>query len=191
MIFFNFYCFVWCRFNWGLNVRTKSKRILKFLNELSLLKEERARARKLSRGIEGFGSFNHRVSLENGVFQQSFNDKYKRSNSQFIEHQNLEENQILPVIQDGKFESRNPIKKITENADSNIGSSDNVTIGNLGSQWSLKENMVPKEDRVLVPIVESSPLLGDEKKDLWVMVEGDEEEYPFKEEENEAKMSLI
>ncbi|KAJ0766273.1 putative ENTH domain-containing protein [Helianthus annuus] len=89
-------------FNWGLNVRMKSERILKFLNDLSILKEERAKARKLSRGIEGFGSFNQRNSSENGVQQQLFQEKFKRSNSQFIEQQNIKENQILTMIQDCK-----------------------------------------------------------------------------------------
>ncbi|KAJ9565330.1 hypothetical protein OSB04_001296 [Centaurea solstitialis] len=94
-------------FNWGVNVRMKSERILKFLNESSSLKEERLRARKLSRGIEGFGSFTQRVSSDHGVLQQSLVEKYKRSNSQFIENGFLEENQI----QDENSESRNPIKK--------------------------------------------------------------------------------
>lgn len=148
----------------------KSERILKFLNQLNVLKEERTRARKLSRGIEGFGSFNHKISSENGVLQQSLTEKYKRSNSQFNEHKNLEENQILPMIQDGKLESENGIKIKTEHSDSSIGSSDNITTGKLESQWSLKENMAPKEELVLVnkemegnPIGESNPLLGDRK----------------------------
>ncbi|GJY39407.1 ENTH domain-containing protein [Tanacetum coccineum] len=46
------------RFNWGLRVREKSERILKLLEEdRSFLKQERCRARKLTRGIKGFGSF--------------------------------------------------------------------------------------------------------------------------------------
>lgn len=185
-------------FNWGINVRMKSDRILKFLNESSALKEERSRARKLSRGIEGFGSFNHRVSSD-GVLQQSFLDKYKRSNSQFIEKVFLEENQISPMIQDEKSESRNPIKIPTHNLSSSDGIGDNITVEKLESQWSSKENMAPKEDDELVskeidessPIGESYPLLGDWKNDLRVMVNVDKEDHPFNDEENEAKMSLI
>ncbi|EPS60305.1 hypothetical protein M569_14499, partial [Genlisea aurea] len=46
-------------FDWGSNVRKKSERILKLLENGPLLKEERDRARKVSRGIQGFGgSFN-------------------------------------------------------------------------------------------------------------------------------------
>ncbi|XP_076931615.1 ENTH domain-containing protein C794.11c-like [Bidens hawaiensis] len=176
-------------FNWGLNIRMKSERILKFLNDLSLLKEERARARKLSRGIQGFGSFTQRNSSENGVNQQLSLEKLKRSNTQFIDHQNIQENNVLPMIQDESSKSRYIVKLKSELSDSVSESSESVAVEKLGSQWSLKENMVPKEDHVLVPIGESNPLLGDRKNDLSVMV--DEASHPFNDEENEAKMSLI
>ncbi|XP_076911225.1 ENTH domain-containing protein C794.11c-like isoform X2 [Bidens hawaiensis] len=166
-------------FNWGLNVRMKSERILKFLNDLSILKEERARARKLSRGIQGFGSFTQRNSSENGANQQLFLEKFKRSNTQFIDHPNIQENNVLPMIQDESSKSRNLVKLKNELSD----------FEKLGSQWSLKENMVPKEEHVLASIGESNPLLGDRKNDLSVMV--DEASHPFNDEENEAKMSLI
>lgn len=178
-------------FNWGLNVRMKSERILILLNESSVLKQERARARKLSRGIEGFGSFNHRTSAEHGVLQQSIPEKYKRSNSQFTEHQNLKENQILAMIKDENSESRHVIKKKIELSDTSNGSSDNIAVETLTSQLSLKENMAPKEASFLVPIEESNPLLGDRKSDSWFIVDAEEEDHPFNDEENEAKMSLI
>lgn len=47
-----------CRFNWGLRVRKLSEKILKLLENESFLKEERSRARQLTMGIKGFGSFN-------------------------------------------------------------------------------------------------------------------------------------
>nr|XP_043618564.1 epsin-3-like [Erigeron canadensis] len=48
-------------FNWGARVREKSERILNMLSEdRSFFKQERHRARKLSSGIKGFGSFTHR-----------------------------------------------------------------------------------------------------------------------------------
>nr|XP_043636616.1 epsin-3-like [Erigeron canadensis] len=173
-------------FNWGLNVRMKSERILKFFNDGNVLKEERTRARKLSRGIEGFGSFSHRVSSENGVLQQSSAEKYRRSNTQFNEHGNLEENQV----QDAKLEAGNFIKKKTQNLGSSSGSVDNLIVEKLGSEFSVKENMAPKEDVVLAPIEESNPLLGDRKNSSKIMVDV-EEDHPFNDEENEAKMSLI
>ncbi|KAL0436562.1 UNVERIFIED_CONTAM: Clathrin interactor EPSIN 1 [Sesamum radiatum] len=49
-------------FNWGLIVSKKCERILKLLEKGPDLKEERDRARKVSRGIQGFGSFCHRDS---------------------------------------------------------------------------------------------------------------------------------
>ncbi|XP_023737262.1 epsin-3 [Lactuca sativa] len=49
------------RFNWGLRVREKSERILKLLEEdRSFLKQERSKARELTSGIKGFGSFTQR-----------------------------------------------------------------------------------------------------------------------------------
>lgn len=47
-------------YDWGLNVRRKSENILRLLEDGNLLKEERTKARKISRGIEGFGSFSGR-----------------------------------------------------------------------------------------------------------------------------------
>ncbi|XP_047955671.1 ENTH domain-containing protein C794.11c-like [Salvia hispanica] len=45
-------------FNWGMSVKNKSERVVSLLQDRSYLKEERARARKLTVGkIKGFGSF--------------------------------------------------------------------------------------------------------------------------------------
>lgn len=49
--------YIYCRFNWGLSVKKKSERVMKLLEDRSYLKEERARTRKLTVGIKGFGSF--------------------------------------------------------------------------------------------------------------------------------------
>lgn len=54
-----------CRFNWGLSVKNKAERVVSLLQDRSYLKEERARARKLTVGkIKGFGSFNQTPSDE-------------------------------------------------------------------------------------------------------------------------------
>ncbi|THU61010.1 hypothetical protein C4D60_Mb07t18770 [Musa balbisiana] len=45
-------------FDWGVAAREKTVRVLKLLEKGPHLKEERERARKISRGIQGFGSFN-------------------------------------------------------------------------------------------------------------------------------------
>lgn len=55
---YKYWCII-CRFNWGLSVKNKSERVVNLLQDRSYLKEERARARKLTVGIKGFGSFNH------------------------------------------------------------------------------------------------------------------------------------
>ncbi|XP_058199568.1 epsin-3 isoform X2 [Rhododendron vialii] len=73
-------------FNWGLTVRKKSERILKLLEKGPLLKEERDRARKVTRGIEGFGSFCQRTSSAEGVLRPSSFRAYGRCNSQFNDH---------------------------------------------------------------------------------------------------------
>ncbi|KAK1271637.1 hypothetical protein QJS04_geneDACA021548 [Acorus gramineus] len=68
-------------FNWGLNARKKSERVLKLLENGELLKEERERTRKIARGIQGFGSFS-RLSLE-GDERVSPTGLYERSHSQY------------------------------------------------------------------------------------------------------------
>ena len=68
-----------CRFNWGLAVRKKSEQILKLLEEGTLLKEERNRARRLSRGIQGFGSFGQH-STQSHRMQTSITMKIRKTN---------------------------------------------------------------------------------------------------------------
>lgn len=80
-------------FNWGLNVRKKSERILKLLEDVQLLKEERNKSRKISRGFEGFGSFNIRTS----ILEESTIKPYGRSNSQFNHHEN-DDDYLNPCI---------------------------------------------------------------------------------------------
>nr|XP_016496220.1 PREDICTED: epsin-2-like [Nicotiana tabacum] len=50
-------------FNWGLSVRNMSERIIMLLEDRSFLKEERDRARKVTVGIKGFGSFCKRPTI--------------------------------------------------------------------------------------------------------------------------------
>ncbi|KAH0712762.1 hypothetical protein KY289_008721 [Solanum tuberosum] len=79
-------------FNWGLNVRKKSERILKLLEDGQLLKEERNKSRKISRGIEGFGSFNIRRTTSSE--EESAIKPYGRSNSQFNHHENDDDDEL-------------------------------------------------------------------------------------------------
>lgn len=72
-----------CRFNWGLAVKSKCERILKFLDDGGVLREERQRARRLTCGINGYGSFSQRTSSsEAQSFGESICNSFERCNSQ-------------------------------------------------------------------------------------------------------------
>ncbi|KAK6933180.1 ENTH domain, partial [Dillenia turbinata] len=79
-------------FDWGAAVRKKSQTILSLLKGGQFLKEERARARKLTRGIQGIGgSFCERPMKEESLKDSSFNT-YSRSKSLLMENQgNIDE----------------------------------------------------------------------------------------------------
>lgn len=91
-------------FNWGLTVRTKSERILKLLEKGTLLKEERNRARKISRGIQGFGSINYRCSSENDsdTADHQGSNYFRKCNSQY-EHYDEQEEDVAPVVEEEKL----------------------------------------------------------------------------------------
>ncbi|MQL87754.1 hypothetical protein Taro_020300, partial [Colocasia esculenta] len=75
-------------FNWGLAARKKSERVLKLLEKGPLLQEERDRARKLTRGIEGFGSFVHKTASPADAGEGPPASKpYGRSNTQYSARQ--------------------------------------------------------------------------------------------------------
>ncbi|KAI0502021.1 hypothetical protein KFK09_016966 [Dendrobium nobile] len=70
-------------FNWGLAVRKKSERVQKLLEKGPMLKEERDRARKVARGIQGFGSLNHRWSQGSQDGFEYSSDYFGRCNSHY------------------------------------------------------------------------------------------------------------
>ncbi|GAB2274361.1 hypothetical protein Dimus_009125 [Dionaea muscipula] len=74
-------------FNWGLAVRKKAERVAEMLERGPVLKEERNRARSVTRGIQGFGSFSEKRPSSS----PHESDYYGRSHSQFNEHGNEEE----------------------------------------------------------------------------------------------------
>lgn len=179
------------RFNWGLNVAKKSAKILKLLEERPLLKEERERARNLSRGIQGFGSFTHRTSSAQGVLQESSTANYGRSNSQF-NHQENDENQFPPsnkeylTKQDTFGENANPfsIKKIGNSISQN-SHTHHQTDENLVALTSCKENMVPQEEENSAG--ESKPLLENDSRDgIFV-----DEDHPFNDAGHLSTASLL
>ncbi|KAH9767679.1 Dolichyl-phosphate beta-glucosyltransferase [Citrus sinensis] len=76
-------------FNWGSSVTKLSQRILELLQSEQLLTEERARARKLTREIKGFGSFSKRSSSDDyDSFRESLMRRYGRSSSYYNYYQN-------------------------------------------------------------------------------------------------------
>ncbi|KAI3751372.1 hypothetical protein L2E82_22456 [Cichorium intybus] len=80
------------RFNWGLRVREKSKRILKLLDEdRSFLKQERYKARKVTSGIKGFGSFNQR-NVENRLTETKSQIylRYNYNDDEYEENKDLD-----------------------------------------------------------------------------------------------------
>lgn len=203
-------------FNWGLNVRKKSEKVLKLLNERSLLKEERERARKLSRGIQGFGSFCQRSSTSSSsILQESSLVNYRRSNSEYVDHENVEvelsneeafikptpeRSQQLMKIHDENFNLEVPTKKNLEKSYSWGNLRDNQTLENFDTHWSLKENMAPMEDDVHVitgelddwnSTRESSSLLGGWENDFRPIGISVEEDHPFSDEGHQTKVSLL
>ncbi|XP_010030964.1 epsin-2 [Eucalyptus grandis] len=74
-------------FNWGARVGDLSERVQNLLEDGEYLREERARARKLTRGIQGFGSLQRPFSSTDvGGFEGcSSSSPYGRCNSQYSE----------------------------------------------------------------------------------------------------------
>ncbi|KAF5930873.1 hypothetical protein HYC85_031746 [Camellia sinensis] len=156
-------------FNWGLNVKNKTERISKLLERGPLLREERDRARKLTRGIEGFGSFCHRTSSESNSVT------YGRCNSQFNNHGN-EEDQFLSS-------ENEDLNKKMENSESWNCSGDAQMVENSGARASFKENLAPK--------MELKPLLDGEKDDHQRVGVCGEDNHPFNDTQIQAAVSLL
>ncbi|KAK7295732.1 hypothetical protein RJT34_18644 [Clitoria ternatea] len=78
-------------FNWGLSVRKLSERILKLLRNKDFLKEERSKARHVSSGIKGFGSFSQRSSGVDERLSDLPSKMYGRCNSYYDNHHQYEE----------------------------------------------------------------------------------------------------
>ncbi|KAK6935873.1 ENTH domain [Dillenia turbinata] len=165
-------------FNWGLTVRKKSERVLMLLSKGPILKEERDRARKVTRGIQGFGSFNHRSTPVQRILQESssFGGAYGRCNS-FINQTN--------------DENENP-----ENVELVYGNqSDDRILQKYETRTSFKENMAPNEviERDVQELKcngESKPLLDEEKKNHETVVSV-EDDHPFCDNQNEPTASLL
>ncbi|KAI3439589.1 ENTH domain-containing protein [Psidium guajava] len=69
-------------FNWGARVGGLSRRVQNLLDDGEYLREERARARRLTREIRGFGSFQRPFSMDVSSFEDS-SSSYGRCNSHY------------------------------------------------------------------------------------------------------------
>ncbi|PKI61708.1 epsin-3 [Punica granatum] len=176
-------------FNWGLAVRKKSERVLKLLEQMSLLKEEREKARKLTRGIQGFGSFSQRAARSTqGILKESSLPSYVRSNSDF--NPGNQDNQFLPQEQKIVPDS----SKVMETP----GSENCLGDGQLSSGTSLKENVEPCQERYSnreevhqwIYTEPSRPLLKGKKGDSGNEMD-EAEDHPFSDAEHRAASSLL
>lgn len=67
-----------------MSVKNKSDRVINLLQDRSYLKEERARARKLTVGIKGFGSFNNQVPVHESSDDDADCNRILRTKSLFF-----------------------------------------------------------------------------------------------------------
>ncbi|XP_021278266.1 epsin-3 isoform X1 [Herrania umbratica] len=189
-------------FNWGLAVRKKSQRILKLLEKGPDLKEERNRARKLTRGIQGFGSFCQRPSSTQGILQESSHVTYGRSNSDFNDHES-QENQLSPSNEGRSIQTVEKPQQTNENASSEAGKkqesfkswssfSEGQMFEKPDPQTSFKENMAPSKEEFhnWSGTGESNPLLGGDNNEprIGILIEDD---HPFNRSENQTSSLLL
>ncbi|MBA0774487.1 hypothetical protein Gotri_009694 [Gossypium trilobum] len=149
-----------------------------------VLKEERARARKLTRGIQGFGSFSYRSSSEQGNLKDS---SYGRSNSDFNHH---ETDNSKHYNDNAPFEVGNKHKNFKSWSCFNEGHG----VEKPETQTSFKENMavIKEQFHNWTAIAESNPLLGRENNELrrGIMIE-DDVQHPFNSHENQTASSML
>ncbi|XP_050899044.1 ENTH domain-containing protein C794.11c [Lathyrus oleraceus] len=124
-------------FNWGLTVRKKSERVMKLLEEGTLLKEERNHARKLSRGIQGFGSFNQKSTPAQSILREK---SLPTTLGRTISDSNNQEHQENK----SSFSSLNSVKKTMVYQDDYDDVGNNQLIQK--SESSSKENMEPSRE---------------------------------------------
>lgn len=158
------------RFNWGLAVRKKAEKVLKLLEKGELLKEERKRARELSRGIQGFGSFNHKSSSHSlsgdEVLQES--TLYRKCNSNFTKKHNEDDQENTMV---SPTDADNFPQPLVSDPSEETGT-------------GMKENMDPEGDEN----TEFNPLLGSLKKEGQELA-GEDENHPFT--DGESKNTVV
>ncbi|KAJ4798003.1 ENTH/VHS family protein [Rhynchospora pubera] len=73
-------------FKWGIVMKKKSEKVLKLLEKGPLFREERECARKISRGIQGFGSFSQNSISNNAIANEKASNFIGRSISLYEDH---------------------------------------------------------------------------------------------------------
>lgn len=176
------------RFNWGLTVRKKSERILKLLEKGPVLKEERDRARKISRGIQGFGSFSLRTSTGQGAQQESSSSQktFNRGNSEYTDHTNQGDGFFQVPYKNNimiKTKSEKPLFHTCPKLE-------DFSHGSSGAHVESKENAAPNEVCVMGFAGESKPLLHEQigKSRINVFLGS---HHPFDETEHLASKLLL
>ncbi|PON36719.1 ENTH domain containing protein [Parasponia andersonii] len=172
-------------FNWGLTARKKSERVLKLLEMGPLFKEERDRARKLSRGIQGFGSFTQRSSSSQKILRETSVETYGRCNSQFSSHENQENQEnMIPYFKDEAFKIKNERPSLKEKAES---------LSFVKAETSVKENLAPHEEDDFHGwnrVGEAKPLLDSEFNESKVVISTDDD-HPFSDANKRSSASLL
>ena len=176
---------------------------MKLLEKGPLLKEERDRARKLTRGIQGFGSFSHRPSSAESVLRESPSfTTFGRSDSQFNSQENQENRfsnsnkGLCKEVQRSQQSHQVVIMPESSNNIENEKSLDGLcntkVLEKAETQTSFKENTAPDKEELHIwhPTGESNPLL-DDKKDESRIEMSMEEDHPFNETQNQTTASLL
>ena len=172
------------------------------LEEESLLKEERNRARKLSREIQGFGSFNQRLTAAQGILREkSLPTTFGRSNSDFNNHENQENQSSCSnsCLDTAAVKSPSPSHHV-----GTVMPQDSVeTLSYLDdqgenqmlkkSETSSKENMTPSKEEYHAWNLkgESNPLLEGSQEDSRLGIFTAEDDHPFNSTEMHASSSLL
>ncbi|KAK7404576.1 hypothetical protein VNO78_05529 [Psophocarpus tetragonolobus] len=190
-------------FNWGLTVRKKSERIMKLLEEGTLLKEERKNARRLSRGIEGFGSFSHRSTPAPGILREkstptmlgsydsNFNNHEDQENQSSCSNNGVNMDTVAvksPSHQGGTFNSLVGVETKGYQED-NLGNNQVLQ----KSETSSKENMEPSKEEFHLWNLngESKPLLDCEEDSRLGNIRRTEDDHPFTSTEMHSSASLL
>lgn len=163
------------------------------MEEGTLLKEERNRARNLSRGIQGFGSFSQRSTHAQGVLhEKSLPATFDRSNSDFNnnhsqENQSFGSNHFLqtaavksrtPSHEGGVFKSHDdcvePESYLDDHGNAQMHQKSETTSKEEFHLWNLKG--------------ESNPLLdGNQENGIFTA----EDDHPFNSKEMHSTSSLL